>query len=102
MAVLDYDIEQYQLIEKYLYQFEQGNLKLDRLINVLDALIETFQNADQEWQENLRSEWWTLEQVYAVACDTGEFNFSSETQSLINQTIKNIKSLLKSQLNYVS
>ena len=60
-------------------------------------LLEALENSDQEWKDNFRSEWWTLEQVYAVACDRKESHFSSESQALIDETIENIKALLSSR-----
>jgi hypothetical protein len=98
MNSLDYNQQQYQLMEKYLYQFEQGHLELDRLINVLEALLETLQSPDSTWKENFRSEWWTLEQIYAVACDRKEAYLSQESENLITEAVGNMKSLLKSLL----
>lgn len=82
-------------MEQYLQQFDNNNLTLDRLINVLDALLETLQNPDEEWKENFRTEWWTLEQIYAVACDRGETKLNLDSQNLVYETIENMKNLLK-------
>lgn len=98
MNSLDYNQQQYQLMDKYLYQFEQGQLELDRLINVLNALLETLQSPNSTWKEDFRSEWWTLEQIYAVACDRREAYLPQESENLINEAVGNMKSLLKSVL----
>lgn len=45
--------------------------------------------------DKFRSEWWTLEQVYAVACDQGETTLNPESENLIYETLKNMKNLLK-------
>ncbi len=45
--------------------------------------------------DKFRSEWWTLEQVYAVACDRGETTLNSESENLIYETLENMKNLLK-------
>jgi hypothetical protein len=98
MDSLDYNQQQYQLMEKYLYQFEQGQLELDSLINVLAALLETLQSPDSTWEENFRSEWWTLEQIYAVACDRKEAYLTQESENLIAEAVENMKSFLQSVL----
>jgi hypothetical protein len=72
----------YRLIGKCLQQFDNNELTLDRLIHELEVLLETFPNSDEKWKEKFRSEWWTLEQVYAVACDRGETTLNPENEKL--------------------
>ena len=86
---------QYLLIGKYLQQFDNNELTLDRLISDLETVLETFPNSDEKWKENFRSEWWTLEQVYAVACDRGETTLNPENENLVYETLENMKNLLK-------
>lgn len=86
---------QYLLIRKYLQQFDNNELTLDRLISELEDILETFPNSNEKWKKKFRSEWWTLEQVYAVACDRGETTLNSESENLIYETLENMKNLLK-------
>jgi len=86
---------QYLLIGKYLQQFDSNELTLDRLINELEAVLETFPNSNETWKQKFKSEWWTLEQVYAVACDRGETTLNSESENLVYETLENMKNLLK-------
>jgi hypothetical protein len=83
------------VIGKYLQQFDNNELTLDRLISELEDILETFPNSDEKWKENFRSEWWTLEQVYAVACDRGEITLNPESENLVHETLENMKNLLK-------
>ncbi len=85
----------YSLIGKCLQQFDNNELTLDRLIHELEVLLETFPNSDEKWNEKFRSEWWTLEQVYAVACDRGETTLNPESENLVYETLENMKNLLK-------
>jgi hypothetical protein len=55
LSYSEHDYRQYQLMKEHLQQFEQGNLKLDCLINVLDGLLEALINYDEAWKENFRS-----------------------------------------------
>ena len=86
---------QYLLIGKCLQQFDNNELTFDRLIHELEAVLETFPNSDEKWKEKFRSEWWTLEQVYAVACDRGETTLNPESENLVHETLNNMKELLK-------
>ena len=98
MTNLTYNEKQYKLIAKYLEKFEKQELKINMFINVIDALLETLEQPDEEWKETFRSEWWTLEEIYAVTLDRGEIPLAPEEyRGFINETIKNMKSLLQKQ-----
>ena len=86
---------QYLLIGKCLQQFDNNELTIDRLISELETFLETFPNSDEKWKEKFKSEWWTLEQVYAVACDQGETTLNPENENLVYETLENMKNLLK-------
>ena len=85
----------YLLIRKCLQQFDNNELTFDRLINELEAVLETFPNSDEKWKDKFKNEWWTLEQVYAVACDRGETTLNPENENLVYETLENMKNLLK-------
>ena len=63
----DSDDRQYQLINSYIKEFEEGKLNLRSLIQTLSGLLESLTTTDPKWKDAFQSEWWTLEQVYAVA-----------------------------------
>ena len=86
---------QYLLIGKYLQQFDNNELTLDRLISELEVVLATFPNSNEIWKQKFKSEWWTLEQVYAVACDRGETTLNPESENLVHKTLDNMKELLK-------
>lgn len=93
----DHDKKQYQLMKDYIAEFEEGKLKLDQLIKVLYGLTKSLQTTEEEWVDEFQSEWWTLEQVYAVALDRKETTLNLDSQNLIYETIENMKNLLKKQ-----
>jgi hypothetical protein len=90
-----HDREQYQLMEAYLVKFESGKSGLHELIENLYGVINGLQATEQEWKDAFQSEWWNLEQVYAVAVDREQKVLDTESQNLVYETIKNMKSLLK-------
>jgi hypothetical protein len=89
-----YDKRQYNLMIEHLRRFEEGASDLSSLIGGLDALLECLEAPDEEWKQRFWSEWWTLEQVYAVALERGQTELSAEEQALVNQAVNNIKQLL--------
>ncbi|MDE5088409.1 MAG: hypothetical protein O4805_15240 [Trichodesmium sp. St16_bin2-tuft] len=90
----DSDDRQYQLINSYIKEFEEGKLNLRSLIQTLSELLESLTTTDLKWKDAFQSEWWTLEQVYAVAIDRGEAKLGLESQDLVEEAIGNMKHLL--------
>nr|RNJ64595.1 MAG: hypothetical protein EDM05_35665 [Leptolyngbya sp. IPPAS B-1204]RNJ64634.1 MAG: hypothetical protein EDM05_35465 [Leptolyngbya sp. IPPAS B-1204] len=87
--------ESCQLIEKYIREFEEERLQIGNLINHLQTVLDAIEENKKEWVDAFRSEWWTLEQVYAVALDRGETSLSWESRTLVHEAIHNMKLLLK-------
>lgn len=82
-------------MKDHITEFEQGRLRLDQLINALYGLLKSLQTTEEEWIDKFQSEWWTLEQVYAVALDRKETTLNSESQNLVDETLENMKILLE-------
>jgi hypothetical protein len=95
----EYDQRQYRLMKQCIEGFENGNLNLRVLINSLRSLLDVLQEARQEWKTSFRSEWWILEEVYAVASDRGQTHLDQEGQNLVYEAIDKMKQLLKSVID---
>ena len=48
----------------------------------------------EEWKEAFQSEWWTLEQVYAVALDRGQDPMSGEGGAMVREATARLRDLL--------
>jgi hypothetical protein len=96
----EYDQRQYNLMKRCLEGFENSNLNLRVLIDSLRGLLNVLQEVDAEWVASFRREWWTLEQIYAVASDRGQFELSQADQDSVNKTIGEMKQLLASVMIY--
>ncbi|WNZ26906.1 hypothetical protein HJG54_34215 [Leptolyngbya sp. NK1-12] len=83
-----------RLLEKCIEEFEAEKLSIHALINRLQRILDNIDN-QKVWVDAFRSEWWTLEQVYAVARDRGETSLSWESRTLVHEAIHNMKRLLK-------
>ncbi|WP_165986455.1 hypothetical protein [Streptomyces sp. YIM 98790] len=78
-----------QSIEKY----RSGGITLRQLIDDLDAIWSNF--AQSAWSENLRSQWWVLEELYAVALDRGDQEeLPLEDQQAIDAALNELDRLL--------
>lgn len=89
-----YDKRQYNLMSERLRRFEEGASDLSSLVAGLDSLLECLEVPDEEWKQRFRSEWGTLEQVYAVALHHGQTELSVEEETLVNRAVCAIKQLL--------
>ena len=87
------DRRQFALIVDRIIQYESGNLELGYLVRDIEALLNTLQDAEQGWRESAHEEWWTLEQVYAVALDRGQDTLTTESKVLVDEAITNLKAL---------
>ena len=94
----EYDQRQYQLMAKSVQQFKGGELDIYNLIRIIEGLLDVLQMPDEKWKDDVRNEWWTLEQVYAVAAANGQKYLSTEEINLVNEAVENIEILVKPQL----
>jgi hypothetical protein len=90
----DYDLRQIALMEEQLSQFEAGRIALPHLIAGLKALLSCMRTLGQDWKESFQKEWWTLEQVHAVALDRKETVLSLEDLTLIKEATGNLRTLI--------
>jgi hypothetical protein len=104
---IDQDKRQYKMMMEQLERFEEGKIDLGSVIASLETLLTSLQAAEKAWQDAFRSEWWTLEQVYAVALDQQERGVGvdaeaiigdPENQKLITEAVENMKGLLAEQI----
>jgi hypothetical protein len=99
MKMSEHDQRQYQLMTQCIKGFEISNLDLRVLISSLKGLVDTLQEAEEEWKSSFRSEWWTLEEVYAVASDQGRNHLKEQERELVYEAIDEIKQLLQQVVN---
>lgn len=90
----DYDLRQIDLMDSQISRFEAGDVSRGQLINDLDSLLLCLRTVDQDWKDSFKSEWWTLEQIHAVALDRKQTLLSSESQNLLTEAIGNLRKLI--------
>lgn len=79
-----------------LLDYEEERVSLGDLINTLEALLSVLEDTPETWKERFKSEWWTLEQVYAVNLDRnqGALKLTQQEQGLIAETLASLRKLL--------
>lgn len=84
------------LILNTLDGYERGVVGLARLVADVEAGIEAlFDVADNEWVERLRSAWFGLEIVYAMALDEGRSTtLTDEEREDVATTVAELRALL--------
>jgi hypothetical protein len=103
----EYDIRQYRLMADQLQRFAEGKLDLASLVGSLKALLSVLEATDETWKDDFRSEWGTLETVYALALDRKERGLDSDVQTaidgpsdqaLISEAVQNMLRLVEDRL----
>jgi predicted RNA-binding protein with EMAP domain len=83
--------------------FENGQLDLGRLINDLHSLIAALEHPTDDWKQRFLADWWTLEQVYAVAIDRNELDrLPKQNQGLLLQAVAALKQLVLEAISSAS
>lgn len=96
----EYDKRQLDLMIKNINKYIENKIRLKDLIDNLRGLLDCLQTINQDWKNKFRSEWWTLEQIYAVKQYKKQKELSNDEKKMIHATLKNINDLL-AEHNYV-
>jgi hypothetical protein len=91
----EYDQRQYQLMQRCLEGFGNGNLNLRVLIDSLKSLINFLQEPKEEWKSSFNREWFNLEEIYSIASDCDRTYLSQEDQNSVYETVGQMKKLLQ-------
>jgi|ERR1700720_639227 len=91
---LERDSRQYQLMLDRLSAFERKAIGLPDLVEDLRSLIDALSSTNR-WAQELLSDWWTLEQVYAVAIDRDQLqSLPQDSEDLVKEAITALRDLL--------
>jgi hypothetical protein len=91
----EHDQRQYQLMKQCIKGFEVGNLNLRVVIDSLKGLLNALEETSSAWKHSFNVEWWTLEEIYALASDREQEFLSQEDQEDVYKALENMKNLLE-------
>jgi hypothetical protein len=76
-----------------LSEYRTDTISLRRLIDTLDSVWSSFEPS--EWRDEFRGHWWTLEQIYSVALDSGNLaNLSRDEMQEIEEALNELDILI--------
>ena len=94
-AASQHDLRQYELMLDRLEAFTRSVISLRKLIEDLRSLVEVLELSSPAWKEAFVSEWWTLEQVYAVALDRDQLDhLPVESSKLIDRAVASLSEMV--------
>ena len=104
MTELDYTNEylkrQLNLIQSIVVEYKKGEKSFSHLVNDLDALINILSQDREDFSDELRTEWWDLEQINAVLLDEkNPKNDLKEYEADILKCLSNISKLVEVELS---
>ena len=74
--------------------FEKGKFDLSSLVNELEALLGTLQEASEDWKNKFLSAWGVLSSIYDISLRQKEVELTSQDKKHINEAINRLKQLL--------
>lgn len=99
-ATTQRDLRQYEFMLDRLEAFTRSAISLRKLIEDLRSLVEALELPSPAWKEDFVSEWWTLEQVYAVAIDRNELDhLPAESKELIDRAVASLRGMVVGAMN---
>lgn len=88
--ITEYDNHQLVKMKQQLASFKKDELPLGSLIGDLDFLLNAMESMEMAWKEKVHEEVATLEEVYAVALDSGVDELDEASTSLVYQSIQKL------------
>lgn len=95
----DHNFRQYSLMLESVKNIPQTVDKLGQIVNTLKSLVELLEDPDLDWEQNFRSEWWILEEIYAYKLSNSEWQFTKQEKEWINDAITNLTKLIYDKIS---
>ena len=76
-------------ISELLNSFSDKEISLGRLVEELEDLLDNTNSIDGTWGDELREDWWTLEQAYAASLSS-DGKVMKELGEIVDVAIKTI------------
>ncbi len=92
----DHDKRQLKRMYLRLDYFHDGKIQIHKLINDMDALVGNLEEVPKEWKDKFISYWADLEIVYSNALYEERSKFDEQDVKRIEESLKNLNSLLNS------
>jgi hypothetical protein len=78
-----------------LQQYLRGEVSLRKLIADLEGLLEALESFEETWKDAFRSDWGSLEQVYACSRPDSGVLPSTEDQKILSEAVDKLLRLVR-------
>lgn len=89
-----YDARQINIMKEKISLFKEGKLNIRYLIDDLEALLGCLKTVDDLWKQKFLSEWWQLEETYAVAINENKKHLDNQDEEVVRQALDKIDMLI--------
>ena len=83
-----------QKIGALIDSYEQGSISQASFLHELDALLGALELAEISWRDALKSEWWSIEQVFAASKEPDLKPSDEQAGMIIRVALSNMRKLL--------
>ena len=87
----EHDQRQYRLMLGQLTKFEEGQIRLDTLVDDLDGLLNALDGVSNSWKQTFRHEWGKLEDERAYALFKNLQVLDQQTSQRIRLAVSKLK-----------
>lgn len=95
----EYNERQYRLMLSHLRKFEEGQLKLDVLVDDLEGLLNYLDGIPNSWKQAFLHEWGKLEDERAYALSENLKAFDDETSRRLLLAASRLKLLILEKMD---
>lgn len=94
----EYNLRQISLMQTRINQYKEGEIRIDQLINDLQALLNCLEEIDENWKDSFLSAWSILEIVYAGALFDNKTNLDDNDMLEVNRGLNELEILINNLL----
>jgi hypothetical protein len=94
----EFDQRQYRTMLDMLIAFERGAIRLDTLVDDLEALLNLLNNKKPSWMQGFQSAWGVLEDARAFALFKNIKSFDEQTDRLLQSTVNRLKLMVLEEI----
>lgn len=92
--ISEYNLRQITIMQERIKQYRKGEIRIDQLINNLEALVNCLEKIDEDWKNSFLFAWSILEIVYASALYNKKVSLDENDIYEISRGLKKIDALI--------
>lgn len=90
----EYNLRQLNLMQEKIKQYREKGIRIDQLINDLEALLNCLEDIDEGWKNSFLNSWSVLEIEYASALYNDKGSFDDRAIAAIDKSLEELGILI--------